>query len=275
MTSIWSLRHDVADVFASLHKHRHLMLELTRREIADRYVGQILGSFWVIAHPLLVMGVYLFMFAFVFKVRVGGTPDMPLDYTVYLLSGVVPWLALAEVLNKAPVSVRSNSSLVKQVVFPVEILPTKTVLASAVPLCTGLLVLTGYVLFTYGSLPWTYLLLPVVIALHLMLMIGVSLILGSLGVFVRDLKDILQVITLVGVYLMPVLYLPAMVPALFRPLLYVNPFSYLIWCYQDVCYYGRIEHPIAWVITPVMAFAALSIGGRLFGRLKPMFGNAL
>lgn len=270
-----SRRNSATEVIATLSRHRELTLQMARREIGDRYVGQILGSFWAIAHPLLVMAVYLFMFAYVFKVRVGGTREMPLDYSVYLLSGVVPWLAVAEVLNKGPVTVTGNASLVKQVVFPIEILPTKTVLAAAVPHLTGLVVLTGYVLYTQHSLPWTYALLPLVIAVHLVLMIGLSFFLGSLGVFVRDLKDILQVLTLVGVYLMPVLYLPAMVPSVFRPLLYLNPFSYLIWCYQDACYYGRIEHPVAWLITPVMAAVAFSAGARLFGRLKPMFGNAL
>lgn len=268
-------RHATLELLATLSRHRDLALQMARREVADRYVGQIFGSFWAIAHPLLVMAVYLFMFAYVFKVRVGGTSEMPLDYTVYLLSGVVPWLALAEVLNKGPVTVTANASLVKQVVFPIEVLPTKTVLAAAVPQITGLVVLTGYVLFTYHRLPWTYVLLPIVLTMHLTLMVGLSLTLGALGVFVRDLKDILQVLTLIGIYLMPVLYLPAMVPSIFRPLLYLNPFSYLIWCYQDVCYYGRIEHPVAWIVTPVMAATALLIGARLFQRLKPMFGNAL
>lgn len=275
MTTVQLARHNAFGMIATLLKHRDLTLQLARRDIEDRYVGQILGSFWAVAHPLLVMAVYLFMFAYVFKVRVGGTVEMPFDYTVYLLSGVVPWLALAEVLNKGPITVTANASLVKQVVFPIEVLPTKTVLAATVPQFTGLLVLTGYVLFTYHRLPWTYVLLPVVVAMHLMLMIGLSFILGALGVFIRDLKDILQVLTLIGIYLMPVLYLPAMVPSIFRPLLFVNPFSYLIWCYQDVCYFGRIDHPVAWIVTPILAVGAFFAGSRLFGRLKPMFGNAL
>ena len=258
-----------------LLKHRYLTMQMARREIADRYVGQMLGSFWAIAHPLLVMTVYLFMFAYVFDMRMGGSADLPLNYAVYLLSGVVPWLAVAEVLNKGPITVTSNASLVKQVVFPVEILPTKTVLAATVPLLIGLTVLVGYVLTMYHALPWTYVLLPLVVIMHLALMTGLSFILGALGVFVRDLKDVIQVLTLVGIYLMPVLYLPDMVPAIFRPLLYLNPFSYLIWCYQDACYFGRIAHPVAWVVTLVLAVSILWLGARLFGRLKPMFGNAL
>jgi lipopolysaccharide transport system permease protein len=114
-----------------------------------------------------------------------------------------------------------------------------------------------------------------VLMLQTAAMTGIAMMLASLGVFVRDLKDVVQVLTLVGVYLVPVFYLPAMVPDTFRTLLYLNPFTYLIWCFQDVCYFGRIEHPIAWVVTPLLSVVFFAVGWRMFRRLKPLFGNAL
>ena len=231
-----------------LLRHRHLIWAMAKREIFERYAGQMLGAAWAFAHPLILMGVYLFIFGYVFRVRIGGTADLPLDYPTYLLAGIVPWLTLAESLNKAPTAITNNASLVKQVVFPLEVLPAKTVLASMLAQTTGLVVLVAYVLISYGSLPRTYLLLPLVILMQFMLTVGLAFLLSAIGVFIRDLKDIVQVLTLIGVYLLPVLYLPAMVPELFRPLLYVNPFTYLIWCYHDVCYFGRLEHPVAWLV---------------------------
>jgi lipopolysaccharide transport system permease protein len=258
-----------------LVRHRQLIWAMAKREIFERYAGQMLGAAWAFAHPLILMGVYLFIFAYVFRVRLGGSGDMPLDYSAYLLAGVVPWLGLAEGLNKAPTAVTNNASLVKQVVFPLEVLPTKTVLASMLAQTTGLVVLAGYVLSTSGSLPKTYALLPLVMLMQFVLMVGLAFLLSAFGVFLRDLKDVVQVLTLIGVYLLPVLYLPAMVPELFRPLLYVNPFTYLIWCYHDVCYYGRIEHPIAWVVMVPLSIATFVVGWRIFHRLRPLFGNAL
>jgi lipopolysaccharide transport system permease protein len=258
-----------------LVRQRHLVWALAKREIFERYAGQMLGAVWAFAHPLVLMGVYIFIFGFVFRVRIGGTPDLPLDYTAYLLAGIVPWLALAEGLQKATVAVTSNASLVKQVVFPVEVLPAKTVLASMLAQVTGFAVLIGYVLYTRGSLPATYSLLPLVMAMQFVLTVGLAMILSAVGVFIRDLKDIVQILTIIGIYLLPVLYLPAMVPDLFRPLLYLNPFTYLIWCYQDVCYFGRFEHPSAWIVTFVLCILMFAIGWRLFQRVRPMFGNAL
>jgi lipopolysaccharide transport system permease protein len=260
---------------AVLVRHRQLIWAMAKREIFERYAGQLLGAAWAFAHPLILMGVYLFIFGYVFRVRLGGTPDMPLDYPAYLLAGIVPWLALAEGLNKAPTAVTNNASLVKQVVFPLEVLPTKTVLASMLAQTTGLTVLIVYVLATYGSLPTTYLLLPLVMLMQFVLTVGLAFLLAAVGVFVRDLKDVVQVLTLIGVYLLPVLYLPAMVPELFRPLLYLNPFTYLIWCYHDICYYGRIEHPVAWIVMVPLSVITFVVGWRVFHRLRPLFGNAL
>ncbi|MBM3523785.1 MAG: hypothetical protein FJX57_12565 [Alphaproteobacteria bacterium] len=75
--------------------------------------------------------------------------------------------------------------------------------------------------------------------------------------------------------MLPLFYLPAMVPAGFRPVLYLNPFSHLIWCYQDVFYFGRFEHPVSWLVTASISLVSLLAGVRIFSRLKPAFGNVL
>jgi len=258
-----------------LVRQRRLIWAMAKREISDRYAGQMLGAVWAVAHPLLVMAVYLFVFGYVFKTRIGGTRELPLDYTTYLLAGLVPWLSIQEALNKAPVSVTSNASLVKQVVFPLEVLPIKGVLASLLPQAVSLAVLVIYVIAKFGALPGTYLLLPLVLLIQIGQMCGLSFLLSAIGVYLRDLKDIIQVVLLLGMYLLPIFYLPSMVPAMFRPLLYLNPFSYIIWCYQDVCYFGRIEHPWAWVVASALAVIFFAAGWVVFRRLKPMFGNVL
>jgi lipopolysaccharide transport system permease protein len=88
-------------------------------------------------------------------------------------------------------------------------------------------------------------------------------------------KDFLQIFVTYGIYILPIFYLPDWVPAAFKPFLYLNPFSYMVWCYQDALYFGRIEHPWAWPIFFVGSVGALLIGYRVFRRLKPQFGNVL
>jgi lipopolysaccharide transport system permease protein len=222
-----------------------------------------------------MVGLYVFIFAFVFKQKVGGTVEMPLDYTAYLLSGMVAWISFQESMIKSCTAITVNAALVKQVVFPLEILPVKVVLASLFPQFVSLILLIGYVLFMHGSLHATYLLLPVLIGMQVMAMVGIAYILAPIGAYFRDIKDFVQLFAFAGTYLMPIFYLPNWVPDLFKPLLYLNPFSYLIWCYQDALYYGRFEHPWAWVFTGVASTATFVIGYRIFRKIKPLLGNVL
>ena len=139
----------------------------------------------------------------------------------------------------------------------------------------GIFVILGYQLVVYRTLPWTVMLLPLVFIIHVALMVGVAWALSALTVFFRDIKDIITVLGALGVYLLPVVYLPSWMPAAFRPLIYANPLSYVIWIYQDTLYFGRIEHPWSWVFSAAIAFVAFAAGHRLFQRLKPTFGTVL
>lgn len=263
------------EVFGLLTRHRQLTWEMTRREIADRYAGQMLGTFWAVGHPLALMGIYVFVFAWVFQVKIGGTADLPLDYTTYILSGLIPWMAFQESMSKGATVILGNANLVKQVVFPIEVLPVKTVIASFGTQFVATGVLIAYVVTRHGSLPWTYLLLPALVGFQALAMIGVAYIFAAVSVYFRDLKDFVQVFCLAGMYLMPVFYLPDMVPATFRPLLYLNPLSYMAWCYQDACYFGRLEHPWAWPAFFGGSLVTFYFGYRVFRKLKICFGSVL
>ena len=143
-----------------LRRHRRLALAMAKRELTARYAGQALGSFWVIGHPLFQMFIFLFLFAIVFKVRINGSLEMPRDYTVYILSGLVPWLAILPVITAAPASILGNIALVKQFKFEVEVLPVKDVMIAMVFWVIGLVIIATYTFAIYLALPWTYLLLP-------------------------------------------------------------------------------------------------------------------
>lgn len=263
------------ELISLLTRHRQLTWEMTKREIGEQYAGQILGALWAIAHPLILMGIYVFIFAYVFKAKIGGTRELPLNYTVYLLSGLVPWLTLAASMAKGSTAITANASLVKQVVFPIEILPVKVVLASFTTQTVATAALVTYVLVSHGFLFWTYLLLPGLFLIQMLGMIGINYFLSAVGAYFRDTKDIVQVLCIVGMYLMPIFYLPMWVPRMFKPVLYLNPFSYMIWCYQDACYFGRFEHPWAWGVLVVLSLGTFYCGYRIFRKAKTYFGNVL
>lgn len=256
-------------------RHRLLIWEMAKREHSDRYSGSVLGLVWAIGHPLFLMSVYVVVFGYVFRVRVGGTHDLPLDYTAYLMAGYLPWMAFLESMSKACVTITASANLVKQVVFPVEVLPLKGAVAAVVTQLVGTAFLVAYVFVVHGTAWWTYLLFPILLGLQLLAMAGVALALAAIGPFFRDIKDLVQVASVAGVYLMPVVFLPEWVPNVLRPLLYLNPFSYMVWCYQDVFYFGRLQHPAAWLVFAAGSLAAFAGGRWVFARLKIYFGNVL
>jgi len=110
------------ELLVSLWRHRRLAWTLAKRDIQDEHVGQSFGLGWTILQPLLVMGTYLFVFTFVFFTRLEDAPRSDYDFTVFLFSGLTPWLTLTLVLGKAPMAVVQNAAIVKQVALPLEII---------------------------------------------------------------------------------------------------------------------------------------------------------
>lgn len=269
------LYRDVRDGLALVIRHRRLVLAMASRDLRLRYAGQITGSFWVIGHPMFQMLLFVFVFGVIFKQRVGGTLELPRDYTTYILSGLIPWLAINPAVSASCHSIISNANIVRQFTFETELLPVKDVAISMVFWMVGVAILAVYSVVVDRSLPATYLLLPIVLALHLLLVIGLGWLLASVSVFFRDMKDIVTVLTTAGVYVLPIVYLPQWVPDVFKPVIWLNPFSSVIWAYQDVLYFGRIEHPEAWGVFAAFAVLSFGFGWRVFRRLKPHFGGAL
>ena len=266
-------------LLALLTRYRQLTWEMTKREVSERYAGQVLGTLWAVGHPVLLMALYVFIFAYVFPTRLGLDEDLPRTYVLYILAGLIPWITFADAINKSTVAIIGNSSLVKQVAFPLEVLPVKVVLAVSVTqlVATPLLLIYALAVDPRG-LPWTALAWPLLFGLQLLAMIGISYLLASLTVFVRDLREIAQVFTTAGLFLAPILFLPVWLESAWKPLLwvlYLNPFSHLVWCYQDILYFGRIAHPISWILFIFFSVAVFSGGYRTFRKLKVVFGDML
>lgn len=265
-------------LLALIHRHRSLLWELLKREIGERYAGSAFGWLWVVAHQLFLVALYAVVFAYIFPSRIDISQSMPRDYVTYILAGLVPWLAVSETLSRSSGVFTGNANLVKQVVFPIDLLPVRTAMAAMTSQLVALVLLLGWMLVRGGTLPTTVLLLPILLALQLMMLTGLSLLIGSLSVYLRDTKEFVQLFTAAGLFLVPVLYLPEWLDRVWpgvRFALYANPFSYLIWCWQDCLYFGRFEHPAAWVVLAALAFISLSIGRLVFNRLRVGFGEHL
>jgi lipopolysaccharide transport system permease protein len=256
-------------------RHRALTWAVARRDLVSPYAGEMLGGVWAILHPMFLVALLTWVFNFLLGARFGGTRELPLDYTTYILAGLVPWQSFMLVLARSGTEVVGSASLVKQVVFPLEVLPLKTVVLALPPMAIGIPFLILYVLFTTGAIPPSYALLPAVVVLHLLWMLGVSFALSAIGVYFRDVKDVVTLFVTASIYLLPIIFTPGALPVGLRHVITLNPFSALIWCYQDVLYFGRIDHPWAWLFAAIFSVGSFFAGFAIFRHLKPFFGSAL
>jgi lipopolysaccharide transport system permease protein len=257
----------------SIVQRRALVWEMARREMTDLHAGQVAGIIWLALHPLLMFAVYTFLFSIVFRVRIADRG--PSDYLIYLFSGLIPWLLTQDILPRASGVMLANVDIVKKVMFPAEVLVAKTVVSSLTVQSVLLVAVMIYIVITRGAVSLTFVLLPVLFFMHVLLLWGLALLLAAMTPYFRDIPELVRVFVTINIYLMPVVYLPESVPGPVRFVLALNPFSYLIWCYQDVFYFGEIAHPAAWIIFPIVSVGGLVAGSYVFVRLRHHFANVL
>lgn len=254
-------------------QYRELILAMARRETTDRYVGQMLGPLWTIGHPLLLITIYIIFFAFALNSRagVGGRGD----YLLYMLCGLIPWMAIQDAMMRGTAAVVSHANLVKQVAFPLEVLPVKTILAALLNQLISTVLFLVYVLWSQGSASAMWLLFPPLFCIQFVGLLGLGYFFASVGVFFRDLKDVLTVFCTGAIYCLPIFYQLDNVPRPIRIVVQCNPFTHLLFCYQDIFLYKSFEHPWSWIGVSAASIVLFYVGHRAFQRLRPIFGNQL
>ncbi|RYG38955.1 MAG: hypothetical protein EON93_00955 [Burkholderiales bacterium] len=244
-------------------RHRGLVAALTSRELTDRYAGQMLGAAWAIISPLLTMLIYVLVFTFIFRGRLGEIENTT-AFTAYALAGLAPWVSFTEGASRAVGAITGNSNLVKQIVFPVEVLPLKIVLAAGAAGMSGLLDVPRFLL----------LIVPAVLG-YFFFLAGVSYFLASVGVFFRDMKDIVAFILGVGLFLNPILYPPGAAPPWLEATFAYNPIANIVFCFHHAIV-GPVDPPnYSLIFLPIVSIIFFALGWRTFQLLKPSFGNAL
>jgi lipopolysaccharide transport system permease protein len=263
------------DLWNLFGRQRAVTFEMAKREMSSEHAGKHLGRLWGLFQPLALLAVYALIYGVVFAARIGGTYALPRNFTIYLLSGLVPWFGFQLCMSKAASVIPSNAAFVKQVVFDLNVLPVATALFSCIPFGLGLGFVAVYTLADYHTLPLLYLALPLAVVFQFLAMAGLAFALAALGTFVRDVRDLVQLSTIVLIFLMPIVYLPNSIPHAFSPVLWANPFTYMVYVFHDILYYGRIEHPVSWIVFGLGSLLTFSLGYRLFRRVRPHFANVL
>lgn len=210
-----------------LYAQRELVVQLAKREILSRYSGSTLGLAWSFAQPLLLLAVYTFAFRELLGLRWPGAESRA-DFAVLVFCGMIVHGLFAEVLTRAPVLVLGVPNYVKKVVFPLHVLPAASLLAALFHFAISVVVLLLFAAASDAGIGPAVLLIPVVLAPFVLLLLGIAWSLASLGVYFRDIHQVVGIVATVMMFLSPVFYPASAVGAKYRAVLELNPLTPII-----------------------------------------------
>lgn len=227
------------EMFTSLWRNAELIKASTKREVLGRYRGSVMGILWSFFNPLLLLTVYTIVFSVVFQARWGSGTGSKTEFALVLFAGLLMFNLFAECINRAPSLILSNINYVTKVIFPLEILPAVTLLSSLFHALISLGVWFLAYGLLFGAPHATVLILPLILMPYMMFIIGLSWSLASLGVYLRDMSQVIGVMTSVLMFMSPVFYPVDALPEDYRYLFYLNPLTPVIEMTRDVLYWGR------------------------------------
>ncbi len=259
-----------------LWQHRELLWQFSLREVELRHKGSHLGLIWSVLNPLLMLSLYVFVFGYIFGGRFGILPnETRIEYALGVFLGLSIFQYLAETISLSPNLVVINPNFVKKVVFPLEILPASAVNAATFHLMISLgLALLGVMLFGPG-LSAGVLWLPVILLPIAMLALGLAWSVAALGVFLRDLTQVMQFLSMSLMYASAIFYSSHKIPATIWVALRFNPLLIAIEETRNAVLWGQAVNLKHIAFLYVTGLAACSFGYFVFRRLKPAFADVI
>lgn len=244
--------------------NKHILWNMALKELKAKYTGSILGVWWAIVTPVLIMAGITFVFTKVIKIDIANFP-------LFCLAGILPWFFFSVSLSESTSSLLRNSQLLKQFAFPPEFIPIASVSANFINFIFGLICITPvFVIFKIKIAP-SLLFLFIPLILHLLLTLGLALFLSCINVFFRDVTHLLGVVLMFWFWITPVFYSVDMVPESYRWVCNLNPMTIVIAMYRDILFEARIPKMGAASIALIISVTVFLWGYAIFARYEPSF----
>jgi lipopolysaccharide transport system permease protein len=258
----------------NLVERRTLLAQLVRRDFEQRYIGSAAGWLWGVVHPLVLLLSWTFVFEWCMKTPLPAG-EVTQNYTMYLFCGFLPWLLFQETVMRSAGSMVENANLITKTVFPSEVVPVSIFLSSLIHHLIGLVIVIVAVAVVLKTVSAKILLLPVYMFFIGLLAVGVSWIVSSLHVYLRDTAQVLSVVMTLWFWFTPIFITERLIPERLRPLMAWNPMAWVVRAYRY-----RLLSPLwpTWREFAVLAAysaAVFVLGGLFFRHMKRGFADVL
>ncbi|SFP42257.1 lipopolysaccharide transport system permease protein [Nitrosomonas cryotolerans] len=251
---------------------------MVKREVIGRYRGSFLGLLWSFVTPVLMLAIYTFVFSIVFKIRLDqthGSPDDRFEFALSLFAGLIVFNLFSECLSRAPGLILAHVNYVKKVIFPLQILPWVTLGSALFHAGISLLILLIFLITIGHTISWSLLWLPIVILPFLLLIMGLSWFLASLGVFVRDIGQFIGLILTMLLFMSPIFYPASALPESVRAYLFLNPLTFIIEQARGVILYDASPDWPGLGLYYIFALLIAWLGALWFEKTRKGFADAL
>jgi lipopolysaccharide transport system permease protein len=259
----------------SLLRNYPLILQMVRREVIGRYRGSFLGLLWSFVNPVLMLTIYTFVFGFVFKARWGQGDTDKYEFALVLFTGLIVFNLFSECVGRAPGLILANINYVKKVVFPLEILPWVALGSALFHAGISLLVLLLSLAVLGHDFSWSMLWLPLVLLPFLLLIMGLSWLLASIGVFIRDVGQFIGMALTVLMFMSPIFYPLSALPETVRPYLFLNPLTFIVEQIRNVLLWGRQPDWPYLAVYSILAIVVAWFGLFWFEKTRKGFADVL
>ena len=262
-------------MFHVLLKHRELLWGLVKRDFIGRYKGSMLGIAWALFNPLLMLAIYTIVFSVAFKARWGSAEENHATFAIILFSGMIIQNLFAECLNRAPSLILVHANYVKKVIFPIEILPWVVLFSALMHFVVSFFVLVLFCLLIKMPIYWGVLYLPIILLPLVLILMGCSWAFSALGVYLRDLPQIVTVLTTISLFLAPIFYPMEALPKLFQAFITWNPVTLPVIEIRDVMLWGKPIDWFDWSVSFAISLGVCFIGFWLFQKTRRGFADVL
>lgn len=261
-------------LFSSALRNRTLIFELTKREVLGRYRGSLLGCFWSFLNPCLLLAVYAFVFGTVFKSS-WQAGESQSDFAMILFAGLIVFNIFAESITRAPTLIVSSPNYVKKVIFPLEILPGVALGAALVHAAISFLVWLLAYLVLFGVPPATLLLAPLMVAPLILFCLGLSWVLASLGVYLRDLGQLLGLVVTVTMFMSSVFYPVTALPQAYQRFVLLSPITVAVEQFRQVAFFGRVPDWSLFGLQLAIGSVSIFLGFAWFQKTRKGFADVI
>jgi len=257
-------------------KNSYLLKELTRRDIHSRYKGSLFGIFWALLTPLGMLLVFSFVFGEIFQAKWPGNDNLTkVDFSINLFIGLSIFWFFTDVIVRAPTVFTSVSNYVKKVIFPLEILPLVNVLSALFHYIIYLFIIIVALLLNATDISFNILYMLPIILVTLPMLIGLGLLLGSIGVYTKDIGAIIGVMVNVLMFLSPVFYPLSAVPQKVHFLFHLNPLTLIIEQSREVLMYNNPPNFTSLGIYLLVSILTYMLGHKVFKLTRKGFADVI